>query len=321
MQTYTDFFATQLTSPTVLAIGSFDGVHRGHEKLLRRVMERAHQHGAQSAVITLHPHPKIVLGRDPNLQLILTLEERIELLGALGLDKVIVYPFDERTSHLTAREFVHELVARIKMVEVVCTQDFGFGYKRQGNVALLEEMGGKLGFGVTLVEPETNGGEKISSTRVREFIAQGKIAEATHLLGRSPSVRGIVVEGDHRGRRLGFPTANLELPPRKLFPANGIYATRVKLNDEWFDGATSVGVRPTFYDQGRRLVEAHLLDFNRDIYGQTIEVHFVERLRDELKFDSVDALVEQMRRDCEQARQVLARVNVAKPLEFAIRER
>lgn len=306
MQTHPDFFSTRFTTPTVLTIGSFDGVHRGHQKLLEGVKERAKGRHAQSAIVTLNPHPKIVLGRDPNLQLISTLEERIELLSALGLDQLVIYPFNDQTSHLPAEEFVRDLVVQMRMVEIVCTGDFGFGYKRRGNVDLLITMGRELDFDVTVVELETNDGEKISSSRVRELIGQGNVAHAAHLLGRYPSVRGIVVEGDHRGRQLGFPTANLELPAGKLFPANGIYASRVKLNDEWFGGATSIGVRPTFYDKGRRLVEAHLFDFNREIYGQTIEVQFVDRLRDELKFTTVDELVAQMHRDCQNARVILS---------------
>lgn len=306
MHTHPDFFSTRLALPTVLTIGSFDGVHRGHQRLIAAVRERAMKRGALSAIVTLNPHPKIVLGRDPNLQLISTLDERIELLSALGLDELVIYPFDDKTSHLPAEDFVRDLIDRMKMVEIVCTRDFGFGYKRRGNVALLSEMGSELKFNVSVVELETNGGEKISSSRIRELIAHGDVSLAAKLLGRYPSVRGLVVEGDHRGRQLGFPTANLELEPRKLFPANGIYASKVQLNGELFDSATSIGVRPTFYNQGRRLVEAHLFDFDREIYGQKIEVYFVERLRDEMKFSRVDELVAQMKQDCQNARAILA---------------
>jgi riboflavin kinase/FMN adenylyltransferase len=169
-----------------------------------------------------------------------------------------------------------------------------------------------LGFEVTVVEPRANDEGILSSTRVRELVARGDVAAAAQLLGRYPLLRGVVVHGDHRGRELGFPTANLEVPERKLIPANGIYAVRVRLGNEWHDGAASIGVRPTF-GGGRRLVEIYLLDFSRWIYGEQLEVYFIERLRDELKFDTIESLLAQMRRDVDQTRQILAGLPLGEP--------
>ena len=225
----------------------------------------------------------------------------------MGLDYVVVFPFSLETSQIRAREFVQLLVDRLRLVEIFCGKDFALGYKREGNVEFLRALGREQGFTVTVADPHALEGQIVSSTRVRELIAQGEIDEATRLLGRSPSVRGRVIEGDRRGRALGFPTANLAIAERRLIPADGIYAVRVRIGDAWFGGAANIGIRPTF-DKGQRLVEVYVLDFDDDLYDQVIEVQFVKRLRAEMKFESVDALVEQMKRDVEEARVVLATI-------------
>ncbi len=190
------------------------------------------------------------------------------------------------------------------MIKLCGGADFALGYKREGHVEFLKALGKEKNFGVTVVEPQTFDGQIVSSTRIRELVAQGEIDAATRWLGRFPSVRGRVVKGDRRGRALGFPTANLAIADRRLIPADGIYAVRVRINGEWFNGAASIGVRPTFGGT-QRLVEVYILDFDRDLYDQVIEVQFIKRLRDELKFESVDALIEQMRKDVVEARRVL----------------
>lgn len=293
-----------LTKPTVLTIGSFDGVHRGHAQLIRTVQDHARMKQASSALVTLNPHPKIVLRPDSDLQLLSTLDERLELLAQQNLDYVVVFPFSLEQAKLRAREFVELLRNHLNMIEIVCGPNFALGYKREGTVPVLEDLGAEMGFIVTVVEPRHFEQGMISSTRVRDLVANGDVAEAAQLLGRYPMLRGVIVHGDHRGRELGYPTANLETPDKKLIPANGIYAVRVRLGDEWLDGAASIGIRPTF-GGGKRLVEIHILDFARWIYGEELEVFFVERLRDELKFDSVQALLDQMARDVENARVIL----------------
>lgn len=305
-----------LTQPGVITIGSFDGVHRGHAHLIQIVLEHAREKNAASIVVTLNPHPRLVLRPDSTMQLLSTLDERVELLAQQGLDYVVVFPFSLEQSKLRAREFVELLRNHLNIVELVCGPNFALGYKREGTIPILEELGKEFGFTVTVVEPEAFQDGIISSTRARELVGSGEVAEAAILLGRYPMLRGIVVHGDHRGRELGFPTANLEVPDKKLIPANGIYAVRVRLGNEWHNGAASIGIRPTF-GGGRRLVEIFVLDFARWIYGEELQVYFVARLRDEEKFDNVDALLVQMARDVENARGILGKLGTGEPQVMA----
>ena len=298
-----------LSQPSVITIGSFDGVHRGHAHLLQTVIAHAREKNAGSIVVTLNPHPRLVLRPDSPMQLLSTLDERVELLAQQGLDYVVVFPFSLEQSKLRAREFVELLRNHLHIIELVCGPNFALGYKREGTIPVLQDLGQEFGFTVTVVEPHQFQDGIISSTRVRELVANGDVTQATALLGRHPMLRGVVVHGDHRGRELGYPTANLEVPDKKLIPANGIYAVRVRLGNEWHDGAASVGVRPTF-GGGKRLVEIFILDFSRWIYGEELEVYFIERLRDEEKFDSIQALLDQMALDVQNARAILKNVNV-----------
>jgi riboflavin kinase / FMN adenylyltransferase len=312
----TDIYSTHLSRPSVLTIGSFDGVHRGHQYLINSVIEAAQARDAASVVVTLHPHPKLVLRPDSSLLLLSTIEERLTLVKQLGLDYVVVFPFTLEHSQIRARDFAKLLVDHLHMVELRCGPNFAFGYKREGTIQFLQGVGKELGFVVTVVEPREYEEGIISSTRVRDLVAEGNVDTAASLLGRFPALHGIVVHGDHRGRMLGFPTANLNVPDRKLIPANGIYAVRVRLGNEWFKGAANIGVRPQF-GGGPRLVEVYILDFDRDIYGQELEVHFVMRLRDEMKFPSVEALVQQMGQDVAKARAILDAVKLS-PLEAKV---
>lgn len=311
-----DIYSTHLGRPSILTIGSFDGVHRGHQYLINSVIEAAHARNAASIMVTLHPHPKLVLRPNSPLLLLSTLEERLALVTQLGLDYVVVFPFTVEHSQIRARDFAQLLVDHLHMVELRCGPNFAFGYRREGTIEFLQNLGKELGFIVTVVEPRQYDEGIISSTRVRELVAEGNVDAASSLLGRFPALRGIVVHGDHRGRQLGYPTANLNVPDRKLIPANGIYAVRVRLGGEWFKGAANIGVRPQF-GGGPRLVEVYILDFDRDIYGQELEVHFVMRLRDEMKFSSVQGLIEQMGRDVVRAREILDALKLP-PLEARI---
>lgn len=301
-----------LTQPSVITIGSFDGVHRGHAHLIQAVIERARAQNAASVVVTLNPHPRLVLRPDSPMHLLSTLDERLGLLAQQELDYVVVFPFSLEQSKLRAREFVELLCNHLNVIELVCGPNFALGYKREGTLAVLQDLGKEFGFTVTVVQPHEFHDGIVSSTRVRDLVANGNVARAAELLGRYPMLRGVVVHGDHRGRELGFPTANLETPERKLIPANGIYAVRVRLGNEWFDGAASVGVRPTF-GGGKRLVEIYILDFARWIYGEELEVFFVERLRDELKFDNIQALLDQMTLDVQNARAILSQFPPGEP--------
>lgn len=302
----------QLRAPSVLTIGSFDGVHRGHLLLIQTVLDHARARNALSIVVTLNPHPRLVLRPDSGFELLGTLEERLALLARLELDYVVVFPFSAEQAKLRAREFVELVRKHLNMVELVCGPNFALGYKREGTIPVLESLGEELGFTVTVVEPRAAANGIISSSRIRTAIAGGEVGEAASLLGRYPMLRGVVVHGDHRGRELGYPTANLDVPELKLIPADGIYAVRVRLGQEWYDGAASIGIRPTF-GGGKRLVEIYLFDFARWIYGEELEVYFIARLRDEEKFDSIPALLDQMARDVTRAREILAGFEPGEP--------
>ncbi len=305
MEIIRDVNTTHLTRPTVLTVGSFDGIHRGHQYLIGQVVARAREIGGASALVTLHPHPKIVLRPNSTLQYLSTIEERIDLLEPLGLDYAVILPFSLEYSQIRARAFIQMLIDHLSMKELIAGPDFALGYKREGNIAFLRALGKEKGFAVNVVDPQKLGDEIMSSTRIREIIASGDLEPATRLLGRFPSVRGRVVRGDQRGRSLGFPTANLAIAERRLLPADGIYAVRVRIDGQWHGGAASIGVRPTF-GSGQRTVEVYILDFDGDLYDQVIEVQFVKRLREERKFENADALVRQMKQDVAEARQVVA---------------
>ncbi len=304
MEIIRDLTTVSLLRPTVLTIGSFDGIHRGHRYLIAQVIARAKAIDAASALITLHPHPKIVLRSTSPLQYISTIEERLDLLASLELDYAVVFPFSLEASQIRARDFVQMLVDHLRMKEIVCGKDFALGYKREGTVDFMRVLGAEKGFTVQVVEPYVFDGQIISSTRIRQLVASGELDTATRLLGRYPSVRGRVIKGNQRGRQLGFPTANLAIAERRLIPADGIYAVRIKIGERWYGGAANIGVRPTF-DNGARLVEVFVLDFDDDLYDQFVEVQFIKRLREERKFDNIDALIEQMNRDVAETRRVL----------------
>jgi riboflavin kinase/FMN adenylyltransferase len=262
-------------------------------------------------VVTFDRHPAMVVRPESAPKLLTDLDQKLELLSETGVDYALVVHFDEERAHEPAEEFVQEvLVDRLHAGVVVVGQDFHFGHKRRGNVAMLEAMGADAGFevvGLDLVAPETSPGEPVSSTAIRRALVAGDLARANALLGRDHEVRGLVVHGDHRGRELGFPTANVAVPAEILLPADGIYAGWYQRPDlELRPAAISLGRRPTFYLEAQSsLLEAHLLDFDGDLYGEPARVRFAGWLHGEKRFDTVDELVVQMRRDCEIARDLL----------------
>lgn len=292
---------------TYLAIGKFDGVHLGHHHLLAPMVKAAEAAGAQSAVITLHPNPLEVLAPDRPIAYLTTLEERTRRLSELGIDTVIVLPFDQSVAQTPARRFVERITEHVRLQQLWAGPGFALGKGRQGDIPFLRNLGEELGYSVQVVDPMRIGGEVVSGTRVRELLREGRVSEAGVLLGRVPTLPGQVVAGSARGHDLGYPTANIEPPHKLVVPANGIYAVRVELAGEILDGVASIGVRPTFESDGARTVEVHIFDFDRDIYGEDLTIEFVRRLRDELKFDSVDALIAQMDDDAANARAILRR--------------
>ena len=301
---------------SAVTIGAYDGVHIGHQALLADLRARAEQRGLATVVVTFDRHPATVVRPDSAPLLLCDLAQKLELLAAAEVDRTVVVPFDEERANESAEDFVSEvLIGGLSSRLVVVGEDFHFGHGRKGNVALLKEMGVDGGFTVEGISLTTAGDAglgtaSISSTRIRSLVAEGRVADAALLLGRPHQVRGVVVHGDARGGAdLGFPTANVEVPAGIAIPAVGVYAGWYERPDgtRWA-AAISVGTRPTFYgDAGRLLVEAFLLDFDGDLYGEEARVSFVDRVRrDELRFDSVDDLVTQMHRDVDATRTALA---------------
>jgi riboflavin kinase/FMN adenylyltransferase len=306
--------AAARTAGAVVTIGAYDGVHLGHQAVLRLVRELADARGFEAALVTFDRHPAEVVRPESAPRLLTTLEQRLELLDATGdLDLCWVLTFDEARSKEAAEDFVREvLVDGIGARLVVVGADFHFGHRRGGNVPLLERMGAELGFevlglGLVAVEGDPTA-VPYSSTRIRELLAKGDVAEAARLLGRPHEVRGVVERGDQRGaEHLGMPTANLTVPERICLPADGVYAGTFLAQDEVErPAAISVGTRPTFYEDGDVLVEAYVLDFDGDLYGQRVKVRFREWVRGQERFDSTEALVEQMNADVEATRRILA---------------
>ncbi|MFM8305105.1 MAG: bifunctional riboflavin kinase/FAD synthetase [Actinomycetota bacterium] len=302
----------------VVTIGAYDGVHLGHQAVLRLVHELAVARGHEAVCVTFDRHPAEVVRPESAPKQLSTLEQKIELLGATGfVDRTCVLHFDEIRSKEAAEDFVRdELVGRLDAQLVIVGADFHFGHRRHGTVRLLEQMGAELGFevlglGLVPIEGETSG-LPYSSTEIRRLLGAGRVRDAAALLGRPPrphEVWGTVEPGDRRGRELGYPTANVAVPSRICLPADGIYAgTYLTPDGTEHPAAISLGRRPTFHaHQERSLLEAHLLDFSGDLYGQPARVRFVERLRGEERFDSVEALVRQMADDCARAAEIVAR--------------
>ncbi|MEW6441510.1 MAG: bifunctional riboflavin kinase/FAD synthetase [bacterium] len=289
---------------TVATLGNFDGVHLGHRKIFRALREEAAALGGNALVVTFFPHPLKVLAPERAPRCLVPLEERIRLIQACGIPFILCLPFTRELADLSPRQFVEEvLVARLGIKKVLVGQDFRFGKGRQGDIALLREMGRTLGFSLRVIQPLQYRGQQVSSTRVRQLIEQGRVRESADLLGRHYGIAGTVIRGDGRGRTLGFPTANIETPA-ELLPPQGVYAVLASLEGEPIPGVANLGTKPTF--PGKPFsIEAYLFDFDQDIYGKRLRMDFVERIREERKFPSVDALVRQMEIDVRAARELL----------------
>lgn len=290
-----------------LTIGVFDGVHRGHQEILRRLTVEGHQAGAPAVVLTFSPHPATVLsGRE--VKCLTTPDERADLLSAWGVDVVITYEFDRALADTSAQDFVARLKGPLDFHHLLVGYDFALGKGREGNAARLASIGKRLGYTVEIIPAVSDESGVISSTEIRKLVATGEVGEAANLLGHPYSLHGPVISGDSRGHQLGFPTANIEYPSSKVLPSNGVYACRAHIAGLDYQAAVNVGVRPQFHsDVHTPLVEAHVLDFDRDLYGQDVRLEFMARLRDEARFSSVDGLVEQMHRDVIRTRELLAR--------------
>jgi len=290
-----------------LTIGSFDGVHLGHQHLIKKLVDGAHAVGAPAVVLTFHPHPVVVLrGKIGAIYLTLP-EERADILSGLGVDMVIMEPFTRELAQTSARDFIKRLNNRLGLNHLLIGHDFALGRGREGNFDVLSKLGLEYGFEVEEVEVVQSQGEIISSSQIRLLLEAGDVNRAGQWLGRPYLVSGKVISGDRRGRSIGFPTANLSVTPGKILPTSGVYACRAWVDGQVWGGATNIGVRPTFDGQGSALhLEAHLLDYSGDLYGQTISLEFIERLRGEVRFPDIQALIAQISQDVQQTRDLLS---------------
>mgnify|MGYP005834457737 CR=1 FL=1 len=319
MQVIHEIFEAHLTRDTVLTIGAFDGIHLGHQAILRRIMERARESGLLGGLVTFEPHPRAVLAPTQEHRYLTTLAEKLALLQELGLDFCTVLPFSREMATQPASVFVASLRERLHMRELWVGPDFALGRNREGDVEALHRIAEEQSFTLRVIPPVTQGEQAISSTQIRQLLRAGDVAETARLLGRHYHLTGLVGHGVGRGRKLGFRTANQIITCEKLIPPNGVYAVFVELGAEHYMGATNIGTRLSF-GESECTVETFILDFDRDIYGQELSIQFVARLRQERRFENTAALVAQIKRDCDRAREVLAGA-IYTPSPMARRER
>ena len=294
----------RLRGPIFLAIGVFDGVHLGHQAVIRTSAEHAGAEGGTPVVVTFDPHPAKVLRPEKAPHLLTATQHKIALIRDLGVAHLLVLTFDKQFAATPPEEFVHKLVRQSNPLREICVgHEWSFGKGRAGNLALLEKLGAQDGFNVVGIKPVTVDGTVVSSTEIRRAVEQGDFVKAAAMLGREYTILGTVKAGAHLGRQLGFPTANLSAHSEQ-FPPNGVYVAEAQLNGATYRGVANLGYRPTIADaKPERLLELHLFDLNRDIYGEDIEVRFVRYLRPEKKFDTLDALAEQIAADAKAARE------------------
>lgn len=308
----------EITAPlpgAVVTIGNFDGVHLGHREIFRRVVRRAEELGGTSVVLTFVPHPLKVLAPERAPQLISTAAEKERLIEASCIEVLLSVPFTRALAALPAARFVEELlVGKIGVRHLIVGYDYAFGRGREGNVDFLRRKGEALGFEVEVLKPIVRGREVYSSSRIRQMIGEGRVEDVVEFLGRHFTLEGTVVHGDKRGKSLGFPTANL-CPEKELLPRPGVYAVKVKRGEKVFDGVVNIGSTPTFRAEGST-VEIHILDFQGEIYGETLRLYFVKRLRDEKTFSGAEALIEAIGRDIRQARTILAATRIVEYHEY-----
>jgi riboflavin kinase / FMN adenylyltransferase len=298
-----------------ITIGSFDGVHIGHQQIIKTLVEGAKKDQADSVVITFFPHPAKVLKRVRGPFYLTTPEEKDEALSCLGVSSILTLKFDRTLANLTAKEFMCILHKRLKFSCLLIGHDFKLGANHEGTFHRLGEIGKELGYFVKAIEPVQSSSQVVSSSSIRKLISAGDIEKANKLLGRWYSVKGEIVHGDGRGKHIGIPTANVEPWDEKLIPESGIYAAFAEWHGAFYQAVINIGYRPTFYTRpAKQTIEAHLLDFNQDIYGSKLILHFVERIRDEMKFDSAEDLMQKIKHDIKDTREILKHAAAEKNL-------
>jgi len=295
----TDNAAIQL--PTVLTLGVFDGLHLGHQLIMRTVVGRAQAIGAVPTVITFNPHPRAVLHPQSAPPLLQTLDQKVEAFGVLGIEQAIVVPFTREFASVSAAAFLQDIVVdRLHAKEVYLGKGFAFGHNREGNIELLQRLGDELHFVAGEIPEVTLRGRRVSSSKIRELLARGQVNLARRMLGRPYGVEGRVERGAERGHKLGFPTANLH-PQNRVIPKNGVYVTGTLIEGQWRRSVTNVGLRPTFGEATEPSVETYVMNWDGDLYGNVVRIRFLYRLRDEKKFGSIEQLKTQIERDVARA--------------------
>jgi riboflavin kinase/FMN adenylyltransferase len=310
MKIIKDLAEIQRNEKSVITLGTFDGLHLGHQQIVDAVIQKSRQIGGRNYLLTFDPHPRKVIPGRNDIKLLSTLEEKILILEKIGLENLFIINFTNEFSRQTPEEFVEKyLVNGIGLKEIVIGYDHHFGKGRDGNFTLLQELGRKFGFHVTLVPELSVEGETVSSTKIRNALLAGDVVKAGKMLGRLYTFKGKIVRGDGRGKKLGFPTANISVKENdKLIPAKGIYAAECVVENEKHFGLLSLGSRPTFHIDGDIIPEFYIFDFDKDIYEMIMQVNLVERIRDEEKFNSVDELIIQMKKDEETGRKILKKL-------------
>ncbi|MDD4548276.1 MAG: bifunctional riboflavin kinase/FAD synthetase [Syntrophomonadaceae bacterium] len=293
--------------PLYLALGNFDGVHKGHKKIITELVEKAKKNGAIAAALIFDPHPAKVLNPDKAPKLLVNSERKAELLKELGLDILIYHTFNKDISKCSPEDFVKKiLLDNLKVKEVFVGFNYSFGYKGAGNPALLEELGDKFNYKVNIIPPVKVNGEIASSSLVRQALDAGEVEKAFSMLGYYPMLEGIVIEGEHRGATIGFPTANLGVNPDFNIPAKGVYAAKAQLEDEFFNCVVNIGTKPTFHKDYPISIESHFLNFTRDIYSKSVKLYFIQKLRNQKRFESIEELTDQIKLDCVMAEKIIS---------------
>ena len=302
--------------PTVLTLGVFDGLHLGHQRIMQTVVERAKAVGANATAITFDPHPRSVLHPDSAPPLLQTLDQRLANFEVLGIDQAIVIPFDREFAANPAEEFLRDIVhERLQAKEVYLGKGFAFGKGRGGNIDLLRKMSSELGFIADEVPEIVLRRQRISSSAIRKLLSEGRVNLSRRMLGRPYGIEGVIVRGDRRGHTIGFPTANLH-PHNRVIPKFGVYATATLVDGAWRRSITNVGVRPTFGKDLEPSIESYIFDFDGDLYGDVLRVRFLHRIRDERKFNGIDELKGQIRRDSARALNYFSRPGVRNMLDL-----
>lgn len=293
---------------SVVTVGTFDGVHAGHRAIMDTVLKRASERKARSVIITFNPHPREIINPGGGgIELLTTLQERREILEEIGIDTLVVIPFDRDFSLLSSEEFIRDIIfGQIGVSEFVIGYDHQFGRNREGTIETIEQLGKELGFDACVVSRREVGARTVSSTTIRRAISEkGDVKLAAELLQRRYRLNGMVIHGDKRGKEIGFPTANIRPGhANKIIPKDGVYAVKVRFDGQWYGGMMNIGLRPTFNGK-KRALEVHLFDFDENIYGKEVQVRFFDRIRDELKFSGVDELIAQLREDRNRALEIL----------------